>query len=85
MSFNFPFCEFAEVDEGDVTSFYAGSSEDEIILSAGQRDKVVYLIFLKPEGFDDVLDFQVEQMDKKHFVVECYYDLIQSDFELLNL
>lgn len=35
MGLDFAFGEFAEVDEGDVASFYAGGSQDEVILRAG--------------------------------------------------
>lgn len=57
MGFDFPFGEFAEIDERDVTCFDAGSSQDEVVLGAGQGDQVVDLIFLKAKGFDDVLNF----------------------------
>lgn len=32
-----------------------------------------------------MLDFQVEQVNQEHFVVEGHYDLVESDLELLYL
>jgi hypothetical protein len=84
MRFYFPFCEFAEVDERDVSCFNTWCGHDEIGVVIGERNKIVDLILLELEGFDDMFDFQVEEVNEEDFVVEGDYYFALSDFDLLD-
>ena len=82
MSLNFPLGEFAEVDERNVSDFDAGSGKNEIVTGAREGYHIIYLIFFKLEGFDDVFDFELEEVNEEDFVVEGNNNLIDPNFNL---
>lgn len=83
MSFNLSFSEFTEINKSDMTSFDTGSCHNEISIVIGERDEIVDLIFLEFKSLYYMLDFEVEEVDQKNFVVKGNYNFALSDLYLL--
>lgn len=56
MRFDLSLGQSAEIDQQDMPIVDSRSSHNEVVEVIGQRDQVIDLIFLKLEGFDDVLN-----------------------------
>lgn len=58
------------------------SRHDEVVEIIGQRHQIIDLVFLKLEGFDDVLDLHRVKVHKKDLVVQSHYYLILPYLDL---
>lgn len=85
MRFEFPFSEFAEINKWDMSRLNTRRSQYEISVVVWEWDKIVNLVLLEFKCFDNVLNLQTEQVNKKNFVIECHYDFVQPYFHLLDL
>lgn len=85
MSFEFPLSELTEIDKWDESCLYARRSQYKIRVVIWEWDKIVDLVLLEFECFENVLNLQTEQVYEENFVIECNYDFVQPYFNLFDL
>jgi len=65
-----------------VASVGAGGGQDEVVGVVGEGDEVVDLVVLEFGSLDDVLDFEVEEVDQEDLVIQRDHYLVQPDLHL---
>ena len=68
MRFYLPLGQPPQIDQQDMPVVHSRSSHDKVVVVIRQRDQVIDLIFLKLEGFDDMLNLHSVEINKKDLV-----------------
>jgi hypothetical protein len=83
MSFDLSLGKLTKIDKQNMSILDAGSSHYKVGIVIGKRNQIVDFIFLKSEGFNDVLNFHTEEVNKEDLVIESHHYLVLPDSDLL--